>query len=376
MDRFLDRRHRLAPCFASESLDALLISNPNNVSYLTGFSGEASWLIVGHESTLLVTDGRFTQQLAEECPGLELHVRPPSQTVPDAVAEVLNKLGLRSVGFETSLTVAEFETITKATPTIMWKGGGNRVEELRMVKDATEIEQIREAIHMAERAFAMFRAMLRETDSEKDLCDALEGYIRRAGGKCGSFPSIVAAGARAALPHAPPTKKAVADAELLLVDWGASGPFYKSDLTRILVPSKNSSRHGKSRPEKRDDKLREIYAVVLRAQEQALRAVRAGVKASDVDNAARSVVAEAGYGEHFNHGLGHGIGLQVHEAPLLKPGSEVVLKAGVVVTIEPGIYLPQWGGIRIEDDVLVTEDGCEVLSSVPKQLEEMMVDLR
>jgi Xaa-Pro aminopeptidase len=369
------RGQRLAESLSSETLDALLITNPVNVTYLTGFSGESSYLIVARDRTLLVSDGRFTQQLAEECPDLELHIRPPAQSIQDAAAQVLSQLGLRNVGFESAhLTVADFETLAKAAPAISWKPGRDRVERLRLVKDATEIAQIREAIHMAERAFAMFRAMLRTADSEKDLADALEGYIRRAGGKCASFPSIVAVGPRAALPHAPPTKKAVAEAELLLVDWGASGAFYKSDLTRVLVPRKNPSRSG-SDTGQLDPRLRDVYGVVLKAQEQAIRTVRAGLKAGDVDNAARSVIADAGYGEYFNHGLGHGIGLMIHEAPFMKPGAEIVLQAGMVVTIEPGIYLPDWGGVRIEDDVLITPDGCEVLSGVPKRLEAMVVDL-
>ena len=228
------------------------------------------------------------------------------------------------------------------------------MESLRVRKDASEIAQIREAIGIAERAFGMFCAMLRPEDCEKESCDNLEMYIRRAGGQCASFPSIVAVGERAALPHAPPTQRCVSEAGLLLVDWGASGAFYKSDLTRVLATRRISP------------KLEKVYAVVLKAQEHALRAIRPGVKASDIDAEARSVIARAGFGQFFGHGLGHGIGLQVHEAPMLRQNSAAVLEEGMVVTVEPGIYLPGWGGVRIEDDVLVTPDGCEVLTHVPK----------
>jgi Xaa-Pro aminopeptidase len=372
---FAERRGRLAGSLAGEGIDALLVSNPVNVSYLTGFSGESSYLVLTRDRALLVSDGRFTAQLAEECPGLETHIRPPVRSLPEAVADVLNRLGLRSVGFESAhLTVMEHENLRSLTQTLDWKAGSNRVEQLRAVKDAWEVEQIRQAVRIAERAFAMFRAMLGPEDTEKELADALESYVRRAGGKCGSFPSIVAVGPRAALPHAPPTGQRVEASELLLVDWGASGPFYKSDLTRVLVPRKTSPRSGPPNGVRVEPKLQQVYEVVLQAQAKALSALRAGLKAGEADAAARGVIAEAGFGEYFTHSLGHGLGLQVHEAPLLKPGSDVILQAGMVVTIEPGIYLPEWGGVRIEDDVLITQDSCEVLTSVPKDLAAMLCE--
>ena len=236
------RRKRLARCLKDEQLDGLLVSNPVNVTYLTGFSGDSSYLVLARKRTVLVSDGRFTEQIAEECPDLEAHIRPPDLALPKATAEVLDKLGRRAVGFESGhLSVAELETLKELTPTTDWKAGPKRVEELRAVKDASEIEQIREAIRIAERAFAMFRAMLRPDDREKDLTDALEMYIRRAGGRASSFPSIVAVGERSALPHAPPSDRALGDSPLLLVDWGASGRFYKSDLTRVLLPRNYSA---------------------------------------------------------------------------------------------------------------------------------------
>jgi Xaa-Pro aminopeptidase len=367
MDYPVLRREQLARQLVREELDALLITNPINVSYLTGFSGESSYLIVGRTRTLLVSDARFTEQLADECPGLEVQIRPPGQSVTQAAAEALGKLGFRSIGIEgLHLTVGELETLQKLAPLLNWKSGPARVEQLRVIKDPSEVDQIREAIAIAERAFAAFQALLRPDDTEKDLSDALEMYVRRAGGRCTSFPSIVAVGAQAALPHAPPTSKRVAEADFLLVDWGASGRFYKSDLTRVLATRKNpvfsQPPHGAGNA----IRLEAVYEIVRSAQEAALRAIRPGVKGHDVDAVARGVIAAAGYGEYFGHGLGHGIGLQVHEAPALRPNSDHVLQPGMVVTVEPGIYLPGQGGVRIEDDVLVTRDGCEVLTSVAK----------
>jgi Xaa-Pro aminopeptidase len=376
MDYPARRRQQLVQSLPEEGLDLLLISNPINVTYLTGFSGESSYLLVSPSRALLVSDGRFTQQLAEECPGLDVIIRPPQQPLAQAVAATLNQFGGRSVGFESNhLTIAEREQLGGLTPSLEWKGGYERVERLRAVKDPSEIEQIREAIAIAERAFGMFRAMLRARDTEKELSDALEMYIRRAGGKCSSFPSIVAVGERSALPHAPPTNRAVDEAELLLVDWGAGGPFYKSDLTRVLLPRKNRSFSQLAGRERLDSKLETIYAVVRAAQERAIAAVRPGVPAREVDAAARGVITEAGYGPYFTHGLGHGIGLQVHEAPALRASSTDVLEPGMVVTIEPGIYLPGWGGIRLEDDVLVTPDGCEVLTSVSKEIADCTLQI-
>jgi Xaa-Pro aminopeptidase len=363
MDYPARRRERLLEALRPEGVDALLVSNPFNVTYLTGFSGEASHLILGRDRTLLVSDFRFIEQLADECPGLETHIRHTSQPLPLAVAEVLGKLGLHSVGFESGhLTVADFELLREQTPGLSWKPGRDRIENLRMTKDPSEVAQIREAIAIAERAFTVFRALLQPADTEKQLCDALEGYIRRAGGWGASFPPIVAVGERAALPHAPPTDRAVGEAELVLVDWGASGRFYKSDLTRVLGIRRISP------------KLEEVYGVVLRAQERAIQRIRPGAKAHDVDAEARAVIAQAGFGEFFGHGLGHGFGLQIHEPPFFRPGADVVLEAGMVVTMEPGIYLPGWGGVRIEDDVLVTPDGVEVLTYAPRDLASLVVD--
>jgi Xaa-Pro aminopeptidase len=366
------RRERLARLLPQEELDAFLITNPVNVTYLTGFSGESSYLILGRQRCLLVSDSRFTEQLAAECPGLPIHIRPPAQAVAQAAAESLDRLGYRAVGFEsTHLTVADLETLAGLLPAAVWKPLRDRVESLRAVKDPSEVAAIREAIDIAERAFTVFRALLRPEDTEKDLCDALETYVRRAGGKCTSFPSIVAVGDRAALPHAPPTQRRIGEADFVLVDWGASGAFYKSDLTRVLATRKNPAFSVPAGREPVAAKLEEVYGVVLAAQAQALRTIRPGVKGHEVDAAARSVIAAAGFDAYFGHGLGHGLGLQVHEAPSLRPKSDHVLQPGMVVTVEPGIYLPGQGGVRIEDDVLVTPDGGEVLTHVAKDPESI-----
>jgi Xaa-Pro aminopeptidase len=361
MDYPASRRDRLACLVAEEGLDALAITNPVSVTYLTGFSGDSSVLIQGRDRSVLVSDPRYTQQISEECRGLPVHIRPPAQRIHEAVCDVLNRIGFRSVGFESAaMTVAELEALQAGTPGITWKGAADRVEKLRMVKDEWELGQIRQAIDIAERAFEAFRAMLRPGDTERELANRMEMLVRQCGGQTTCFSTIVGVGERAALPHAPLTDRRVGSAELLLVDWGVTGPLgYKSDLTRVLTARNIST------------KLREVYTVVLNAQQAAIRAVRPGVTGAAVDAAARAVIAAAGFGEFFGHGLGHGIGLQVHESPQVRPKSEFVLAPGMVCTIEPGIYLPDWGGVRIEDDILVTPGGCEVLTSLPRDLDTM-----
>lgn len=361
------RRERLLAQIRHDQLDGMLVTNPVNVTYLTGFSGEASPLIISTKKTILVSDGRFPTQIAEECPDLETYIRPQIQTITEAAAHNLNLLGIKKVGCESNqLTLADFAAISDKTPTIDWQKSTDRVERLRATKDESEIAQIKDAIRIAERAFAMFRAMLTPEDREKDLVDAMESYVRRAGGKSTAFPTIVAVGPRGALPHAPPTATRVCEAPSLLVDWGANGPFYKSDLTRVLFT------HG-GNANGVDPKLRQMHAAARRAQLAAIGVLRPGVEAHEVDAAARKSLEADGMLQYFNHGLGHGIGIQIHEAPFFRPGNTMKIAVGMVVTIEPGVYLPGYAGVRLEDDVLVTEDGPVVLTSVPREIDECIV---
>jgi Xaa-Pro aminopeptidase len=372
MAAFASRRERLWRGAVEESLDAILITHPINVTYLTGFSGESSYLILNRSRAILVSDGRFSQQIGQECPDLETCIRPPEQPLADAVIAQLQALHCTGIGCESGhMTVAEFETFKDGVKAAAWKPVRDRVEKLRQVKDESEIAQIRAAVTIAEKAFAMFRAMLRPEDTEKDSVDALESYVRRAGGKESAFPPIVAVGPRAALPHAPAGLEKVSADPLLLVDWGAQGTFYKSDLTRVLWTRNNVAFSSGSGP---SAKLRAIYAVVAEAQRRAIAAMRPGASSKTVDETARGYIAEQGYGPAFNHGLGHGFGLQIHEAPFFRPNVDVPLQAGMVVTCEPGIYLPGWGGVRIEDDILITPDGAEVLTHCPRELDACIVD--
>jgi Xaa-Pro aminopeptidase len=362
MTRFAARRDKLRRSFKKAGVDALLVTNFTNVTYLTGFTGDDSYLLLSGKHDVVISDPRYTTQLDEECPGLEYSIRPPGVGMVERVAELATSGRAKKLGIEAaSMTVGLRDQVAAALPKTELVPTSELVEKLRIIKDKEEVEAIRHAIWIAERAFGILRASLRGERTEKEVADELENQTRLYGGKGCSFPPIVAVGARAALPHARPTDQKIGADDFVLVDWGADAALYKSDLTRVLVT-------GKIPP-----KLERIYRVVLSAQEQAIDAIRAGRTCHEIDSVARSVIAKAGFGRHFGHGLGHGIGLEIHEAPRLAAKANLKLEPGMVVTVEPGIYLPGWGGVRIEDDVLVTKGGCQVLTSVPKQWEDAVV---
>ena len=360
---FQARRNRLRKAFRSLGIDALLVTDFPNVTYLTGFTGDDSYLLVCRQGEILLSDPRYTTQLGEECPGLELLIRAPGVTMLQAIAKATRAASVATLGVEAdSMTVGLRDQIAEKIPKLAITATSGLVERLRLLKDKFEVARIRIAVEQAEKAFAALRTKLHPEMTEKEAADELEHQFRLFGAKNAAFPSIVAVGERAALPHATPSsQRRIGDADFVLFDWGANEGLYLSDLTRVLVTGKISP------------KFERIYRLVLEAQTRAIAAVRPGVLAHDVDNVARSVIAEAGFGQRFRHGLGHGLGLLVHESPRLAVKNQTVLKPGMVVTVEPGIYLPGWGGVRIEDDVLVTRTGHEVLTHVPKRLEEIVV---
>ena len=362
MTRFAKRRDKLRSQIRKAKLDALLVTNFTNVSYLTGFSGDDSYLLVTPKHCIVLSDERYTTQLEEECADLELEIRGPGKKMLSSVAKVVSRLKAKLVGFEsTSMTVALHSALAAGLSKSELVAAKGWIEQLRMVKDRDEIDRTRVACKMARRAFEVVRATLVPEMTELQVAADLEYQARRFGGKCMSFPSIVAVGPRSALPHASPTSQRLAENDFLLIDWGVIEGLYLSDLTGFLVTGKISP------------KLRKVYGLVLKAQLAGIKAIRPGVACEAVDKVARDVIAKAGYGKQFGHGLGHGTGLEIHEAPRLSGGQETILKPGMIVTVEPGIYLPGWGGVRIEDDILVTRSGHEVLTSVPKDLEACVV---
>ncbi|REJ70105.1 MAG: aminopeptidase P family protein [Planctomycetota bacterium] len=360
MDRYAARRDKLRRLIKKAKADALLITNFTNVTYLTGFTGDDSYLLVGGDEAVLLSDPRYTTQLKEECPGLATEIRPPGTSMMASIKKVAQRAKAAVLGIEaTSMTVAVASAIGKELAGIELAPCNGLVEQLREIKDRHEIASLKGAVVQAERAFGVIRSSLRGEQTELAVAHEIEAQVRLFGGRGCSFPPIVAVGPRAALPHARPTNQTIDAAGFVLIDWGADGADgYKSDLTRVLVTGKISP------------KLEAIYRVVLRAQERAIAAIRPGVTGRKVDAVARKIIDDAGFGKYFGHGLGHGLGLDIHEGPRLAKNNDRPLKAGMVVTVEPGIYLPGFGGVRIEDDVLVTRGGHEVLTGVAKQWEE------
>lgn len=364
MGRFHQRRTKLARAVRVSGCDAILVTDFTNVTYLTGFTGDDSYLLVGPDVELIVSDSRYSEQLEEECPGLDIVQRPPGASIVPTVARAIKQAHVSRLAVESqSMTLALRDSLAAELPQVALMPSEGLVQQMREIKDRAEITEIRQAVELAEKAFQVVRATLVPGQSEREIAFELENQIRRFGGAGCGFPPIVAVGAHAALPHARPGEQLVSNGKLLLIDWGATARLYRSDLTRVLVTGKISP------------KFQRIYEVVRKAQQKAIDAIRPGAMVNQIDAAARKVIAQAGYGKQFGHGLGHGFGLEIHEPPWLT--GDVTrnrpLRAGMVVTVEPGIYLPGQGGVRIEDDILVTRDGHEVLSHLPKQLEDCIV---
>jgi Xaa-Pro aminopeptidase len=326
-----------------------------NVRYLTGFTGSNGVAVVGRDLRRFITDFRYVEQAAEQVHGFDRERAP--QEFFNALADGWPERELR-LGFEDEhVTVRRHQRLREVLPDrVELVAAGGIVEEQRAVKDAGEIEQIRAAAALADEAYALVRGQGLVGRTEREVALAIENEMRRLGAQEPSFPSIVASAERGALPHAVPADVQIPRGTLVTLDIGARLDGYCSDCTRTWATG--------SLP----DDLAEAYALVLRAQETALAAVRPGLEGRAVDAVAREIIEAAGHGEHFGHGLGHGVGLEVHEAPRLARTAEAPLVAGNVVTVEPGVYLPGRGGVRIEDLVVVAPDGYTVLSGTTKEL--------
>lgn len=347
-----------------KGVDAILITDEANVSWLTGFTGDSTWLLLSKTKALAISDPRYTEQIEQECEGLEAHIRKPTTKIHAAAADCIEKFKAKKLAFEAdAVSVQLHGLLAEAMPKVELVSTTGWTTVLREIKDKYEIETIRHAVRIAEKAFGAVRSSLRSGQTEKEIADDIDRNIRLLGGNGCSFKPIVAVGANAALPHAVPGGRLVSDHSVLLIDWGALANQYISDLTRTLFTARISP------------KVERVYRVVLKAQLAAIDAVKAGVLMKDVDAAARKVIADAGFAKKFQHGLGHGIGLRVHESVRLSANEDRPLKAGMVITIEPGIYLPGEFGVRIEDDILVTKTGVEMLSTIPKSFEEAFVEL-
>lgn len=339
-----------------KKLDAMLVTQSHNRRYLSGYSAfdhdisESSGvlLIPARGDSLLLTDFRYRLQAEQETDGLQVKLYKRGLTA--LLRKLLPKLDVRTLAFESDyLLHATHAAMTKAfkRPGITLIPVSGMIEKMRLIKDDAEIELIRKSVALNEEVFIEIYPTISKKQTEIDVALALEQAMRKKGAERASFDSIIASGDNSALPHAVPSRSHIQKNRPLTIDMGLVLKGYCSDMTRTFIPGIA------------DKKYKKIHRIVRKAQLAGIRAVRAGVSGQQVDNAARTVIADAGYAEYFGHSLGHGVGLAVHESPRVAPRGTQKLQAGMVITIEPGIYIPGWGGIRLEDMVLVTEDGCE-----------------
>jgi len=348
------RAERLVEAIRASELDCLLVTQMVNVRYLTGFTGSNGACVITPEERLFLTDFRYVAQASEQVSGFE-----QLAIGRDMAGDLAKRLEGRA-GFEDAhMSVRQQGKLAdKAPDGVELVAAGDLVEDLRQVKDSGELGRIAAAAELATEALkgVLERGLAGRT--ERAVALELEQAMRERGAEGPSFPSIVAAGAHGALPHAEPRDVEIGPAELVVIDWGARLDGYCSDCTRTVASGEV------------DDEAREVYELVRRAQEAALAAVRAGAQCRAVDSEARRMIEEAGHGERFGHGLGHGVGMEVHEEPRLSQRAEEdeILEAGNVVSVEPGVYLPGRLGVRIEDLVAVTENGADVFTSLPKEL--------
>ncbi len=358
LNEFESRRQAVASGLAERKLDALLVSFSPNLRYLSGFTGSNGNLLITPGKSLLFTDPRYQIQVAQET---TCKVTISKGALVLDVASAIAKLGLKRIGYEPArMTCDAYESLKgrlpmKATlePVPGW------IEELRMIKSAAEIARIRRSVETNSRAFEQTLTRVKAGMKEQDLAAELEFRMRRLGAEKPSFETIVAGGVRSALPHAQPTAAPLKSGDLVVVDMGTVQDGYCSDMTRMLFL-------GNPTP-----KAKRAYRAVLEAQLAAIDAVRAGAGTAKVDGAARKVLKGYGLDQAFIHSTGHGLGLEIHEPPRLGKRDKKKLQAGMAITIEPGVYLEGFGGIRIEDTIVVTDKGCEILTPTPKILHQV-----
>jgi len=348
-----NRIEALRAALDAAGLEAMLVASGVNRRYLSGFTGTAGALLFTPRGQYLLTDFRYVTQAPLQA--VDYEVVEHAQDMMDTVKALLAEAGVTRLGFEERhVSYADWSSWSKALAPVELVPVDGLPEKLREKKDDDEIAVIREAAKLADAAYAHILHFVRPGVTELDLAAELESFMRKNGATGPSFDTIVASGERSAMPHGVASDRKLQSGEFVTFDFGVLYRGYCSDLTRTIVVGEATDRH------------REIYGIVLEAQEHALANIRPGMTGREADALTRDVITRYGYGEFFGHGTGHGIGLEIHEAPRLSQRSDTVLEPGMVVTVEPGIYIPGFGGVRIEDDVVVTESGIHVLTSSPK----------
>ncbi|TCJ03282.1 M24 family metallopeptidase [Cytobacillus praedii] len=350
----MEKLQRLRSSFEKLGIDGMLITSTFNRRYMSNFTGSAGVVLISVDQAQFITDFRYIEQATAQCEGYEIVKHAGS--IPDEVAAQVKKLGIKKLGFEQDyLTFSAFKTYEKAVQSELVPVSGE-IEKLRLIKTDSEIKILKVAADIADAAFKHMVEYIRPGLTEMEVSNELEFFMRKAGATSSSFDTIVASGYRGALPHGVASDKIIEKGEMITLDYGAYYKGYVSDITRTLAVGEP------------DDKLKEIYDIVLQAQMRGMDGIKPGMSGKEADALTRDYITEKGYGEYFGHSTGHGIGLEVHEGPSLASKSEIILEPGMVVTVEPGIYIPGLGGVRIEDDTLITSDHNETLTHSTKDL--------
>jgi len=350
------RLQNLKELMRKKNIEAFVIYKPVNVTYITGFTGDDSVAFVTHDRAIFITDGRYTEQAVKEVKNFE--VIEHKNGIKEVLKEYIKTLGIKKLAFEESVSYGQYREL-KEFLEIDLIPEVNVVETLRMVKDDQEIENIKKAQNITDKAFEYLLNFIKVGMTEKEVALELEYFMKKQGAEALSFDTIVASGKRSSLPHGKASEKVIEEGDFVTIDFGCKVNGYCSDMTRTIVMGRAS------------EKQKEIYNIVLEAQQKAIDNLKAGLMAKEADLLARSLIEEKGYGKYFTHSLGHGVGLEIHEAPSLSFKKEEILKERVVVTVEPGIYIPDFSGVRIEDMVLLKEDGVINLTKSPKYLIEL-----
>jgi len=342
-----------------ENLDAILVTTPPNVRYLSGYSGSNGILLITPKTSVFLTDFRYKDQSKKEVKGSEVFLG--SRDLLEDLSKLKGIKGKRiKLGFESkNLTCNSFQRLKSILPEALLVPTENIVQSILIQKDQKEIEKIKKAVAITDQVFTQILGLIQPGITEIDVAAEIEYMIRKQGADDIAFGTIVASGRRSALPHGRASKKKIKPNQPVTLDYGAVVDGYVSDITRTIMVGKATR------------KFKKIYKTVFYSQQKAIRSAKPKLKCFKLDKIARDVIKRAGFGKYFGHGLGHGIGLLVHDYPPVNSKSQEVLKQGMVITIEPGIYIPNWGGVRIEDDVLITRSGCEVLTQSPKNLIEV-----
>jgi Xaa-Pro aminopeptidase len=350
----MQRKTLLRKKLSKLAVDGILITDLNNIRYISGFTGTSAYILLTKKHAVFVSDFRYREQIQSEVKNYTVIIEHTERT--KEIKEICKKYGIKTLGFEDHNVTYDFYNKLLKTK-IRLKPLTNTVGSLRIVKSPEEISFIKESVKRAESAFRKLQPLIKAGTTEQKLAMKMEELLRAEGCKMLPFGVIVASGSMSALPHAQPTTRRLQKGDLVVIDWGAEYKGYFSDMTRtLLLKSRNISRQ------------RELYYNVLEAQKKAVKSVRAGIKSAEIDAAARDYIDQKGYGDFFGHGTGHGVGLEVHEKPIVSWRNKETIKENMVFTVEPGIYIPGFGGVRIEDMVLAGKKEAEVLTSLPKKL--------